>query len=105
MTEELRMTRPEPAVPWSAAEVINTRDVAEHYVGLVCFKIGPPRLVGVELEWLVHDAHNPAAPVSATRLAAALGDWRPPYLHPEEPPHPATNEHQHHQQQPGQTQD
>jgi glutamate--cysteine ligase len=37
----------------------------------ICFKTGPPRSLGVELEWLVHDAHQPQVPVSPDRLAAA----------------------------------
>ncbi|MDX3227750.1 ergothioneine biosynthesis glutamate--cysteine ligase EgtA [Streptomyces sp. ME19-01-6] len=38
----------------------------------ICFKTGPPRRFGVELEWLVHDAHDPAHPVEAARLKAAV---------------------------------
>lgn len=37
----------------------------------ICFKTGPPRKVGVELEWLVHDAADPLREVSADRLRAA----------------------------------
>jgi glutamate--cysteine ligase len=93
MTEELRMMRPEAAVPRSADEVVSTRDVAEHYVGLVCFKIGPPRLVGVELEWLVHDIHDPAARLTPARLAEALGKWGPRHLRPDHPNQPRTDQH------------
>ena len=32
--------------------MLRTRDDAEAYVASVCFKHGPPRLAGVELEWL-----------------------------------------------------
>ncbi len=35
----------------------------------ICLKTGPPRKVGVELEWLVRDVRDPALPVSA-ELAA-----------------------------------
>ncbi|MDQ1644080.1 MAG: glutamate--cysteine ligase, partial [Cryptosporangiaceae bacterium] len=69
-----------------AGEVIESREAAEHYVGLVCFKIGPPRLVGIELEWIVHDQQDPASQITASRLAAALGRWAPECLgnpHPE----------------------
>jgi glutamate--cysteine ligase len=76
------------ALPWPATEPIPSREVAEHYVGLVCFKIGPPRLVGVELEWLVHDTFDPAVPLTADRLAAALGEWGPAHLRPEPPAAP-----------------
>ncbi|MFF4585115.1 ergothioneine biosynthesis glutamate--cysteine ligase EgtA [Streptomyces sp. NPDC001388] len=37
----------------------------------ICFKTGPPRTVGVELEWLVHELCEPQLPVTPERLAAA----------------------------------
>jgi glutamate--cysteine ligase len=84
------MTRPHTAdraapapLARPAGEVISSREEAEHYVGLVCFKIGPPALVGVELEWLVHDAHDPTAPLTRARLAEALGEWGPRHLRPD----------------------
>ncbi|GAA0399096.1 ergothioneine biosynthesis glutamate--cysteine ligase EgtA [Streptomyces luteireticuli] len=46
-------------------------DEAEALVRGICFKTGPPRLLGVELEWLVHDLHDPTRPVEPARLAAA----------------------------------
>ncbi|MER5934710.1 ergothioneine biosynthesis glutamate--cysteine ligase EgtA [Streptomyces sp. NPDC002054] len=45
---------------------------AEDLVHGVCFKTGPPRLVGAELEWLVLDAEQPDLPLPADRLTAAL---------------------------------
>jgi glutamate--cysteine ligase len=39
----------------------------------ICLKTGPPHRIGVELEWLVRDAHNPVLPVQAERTAAAVG--------------------------------
>src|SRR5215475_10338151 len=47
---------------------------AEAYVGRTCFKTGPPALVGVELEWLVHDADRPQTPVPSERVWTALAD-------------------------------
>jgi glutamate--cysteine ligase len=44
---------------------------AEHVHG-ICLKTGPPRRVGVELEWLVRDVRDPALPVPAGRTAAAV---------------------------------
>lgn len=44
---------------------------AEHIHG-ICLKTGPPKRVGVELEWLVRDAADPALPVAAGRIAAAV---------------------------------
>jgi glutamate--cysteine ligase len=49
-----------------------TEQRAVAHVHGICFKTGPPRRVGVELEWLVHDASNPALPVAPERVAAAL---------------------------------
>jgi ergothioneine biosynthesis glutamate--cysteine ligase EgtA len=51
--------------------VIHEAQAAEHIHG-ICLKTGPPRRVGVELEWLVRDARNPALPVPAERIAAAV---------------------------------
>nr|WP_206324328.1 ergothioneine biosynthesis glutamate--cysteine ligase EgtA [Streptomyces sp. HNM0574] len=51
---------------------------AEDHVGGICFKTGPPRRVGVELEWLVRDSTDPARPVPATRLDGVLDPlWTP----------------------------
>ncbi|MEU6158641.1 ergothioneine biosynthesis glutamate--cysteine ligase EgtA [Streptomyces sp. NPDC047130] len=44
---------------------------AEALVHGICFKTGPPRLLGVELEWLVHDLDDPRATVTPERLEAA----------------------------------
>ena len=68
------------AGPPEAAAIVPHREAAEAYVTRICFKIGPPRLVGLELEWLVHDRRRPAIPLSSARLAAALGPWCPPAL-------------------------
>jgi glutamate--cysteine ligase len=67
---------------------LRTRADAEAYVASVCFKHGPPRLVGVELEWLVHPAAAPAAPIDAALLRAALGPHAPPSLDPRSPARP-----------------
>jgi glutamate--cysteine ligase len=47
---------------------------AEAHAHGICFKNGPPSRVGVELEWLVHDALDPLRPVDPARLAAAFAD-------------------------------
>ncbi|WP_151770615.1 ergothioneine biosynthesis glutamate--cysteine ligase EgtA [Streptomyces abyssomicinicus] len=44
---------------------------AETLVHGSCFRTGPPRLLGVELEWLVHDLDDPRATVTPDRLEAA----------------------------------
>lgn len=44
---------------------------AEDLLRCICFKNGPPRTLGVELEWLVHEQRDPERPVPADRLTAA----------------------------------
>src|SRR5712664_1299540 len=51
--------------------VIDEDQAAGHIHG-ICLKTGPPRRTGVELEWLVRDVRDPALPVTARRLAAAV---------------------------------
>ena len=50
---------------------------AEAHVHGICFKTGPPARVGVELEWLVRDRRDPALPVQAEQVAAALDGVSP----------------------------
>jgi glutamate--cysteine ligase len=69
----------------SVAAPLHDRAAAETYVASVCFKHGPPRLVGVELEWTVHEARDPHAPLELRRLAAALGAHAPNTVNPNSP--------------------
>ncbi|ALG08895.1 ergothioneine biosynthesis glutamate--cysteine ligase EgtA [Kibdelosporangium phytohabitans] len=64
---------------------LRERVEAEAYVASVCFKHGPPRLTGVELEWTVHHAGDPARRLSAELLRQALGDHAPRTLNPDSP--------------------
>ncbi len=57
--------------------MLRSCDEAEAYVASVCFKHGPPRLVGVELEWLLHRPDNPTAQSDTAELTAALGPYAP----------------------------
>jgi ergothioneine biosynthesis glutamate--cysteine ligase EgtA len=50
---------------------LDEENAAGHVHG-ICLKTGPPQRVGVELEWLVRDARDPALPVAAGRIAAAV---------------------------------
>jgi glutamate--cysteine ligase len=45
---------------------------AERHIGTVCFKTGPPGVLGTELEWLVCDESNPSAPVPFDRVNEIL---------------------------------
>ncbi len=73
----------------SAADVpasrLRTRAEAETYVASVCFKHGPPRLLGIELEWTVHHRDDPRRPLDSERLLDALGPHAPHSLAPHSP--------------------
>jgi glutamate--cysteine ligase len=53
------MTDNSPAIDEAAAQMHG-----------ICLKTGPPRQIGVELEWLVRDARDPSLPVTVERVAA-----------------------------------
>lgn len=63
---------------------VDSRPAAEAYVGGVCFKQGPPRLVGAELEWLTSQVPGGERPSAAT-LAKALGRHAPTSIDPDSP--------------------
>jgi glutamate--cysteine ligase len=47
-----------------------TEVAAETFIPRTCFKTGPPRAVGIELEWLLLDRADPRRPLHPTDLAA-----------------------------------
>ena len=53
-----RSPAPDGAAGAEPAEPLSEADAEEHIHG-ICFKTGPPRKVGVELEWLVRDGRDP----------------------------------------------
>lgn len=59
----------EPHTALSAPDV-------EALVRGICFKTGPPRRLGVEVEWLVHELRAPQLPVTPERLEAAYAAVR-----------------------------
>ena len=67
----------DPQVTGPDRRRLRDRVEAEAYVASVCFKHGPPKLHGVELEWIVHHEEDPRRPLDASRLAAALGAHAP----------------------------
>ncbi|MFC9786544.1 ergothioneine biosynthesis glutamate--cysteine ligase EgtA [Rhodococcus sp. NPDC127528] len=71
---------------------LTTRAAAEAYVGGVCFKLGPPRLIGAELEWLTLPCRtgDPSHPARADLhdLATALGPHAPTSIAPDSPARP-----------------
>jgi glutamate--cysteine ligase len=64
---------------------LHDRAAAEAYIASICFKHGPPRLIGVELEWIVQHADDPRRPLEAQRLADALGVHAPQTIRPGSP--------------------
>ena len=70
-----------PTDPSSAP--LRDRDQAEGYIAMVCFKHGPPRLHGVELEWTVHDRSDPRRPLAVDQLRLALGEYAPTTVNPQ----------------------
>ncbi|GAA3367748.1 ergothioneine biosynthesis glutamate--cysteine ligase EgtA [Streptomyces sannanensis] len=65
-----------PAVSIRGGDPPFSEEAAEALLRGICFKTGPPRFIGVELEWLVHDLHRPHLPVSPGRLEAAVAALR-----------------------------
>ncbi|MEU6553836.1 ergothioneine biosynthesis glutamate--cysteine ligase EgtA [Streptomyces sp. NPDC046915] len=53
-----------------------TEPEVEALVRGICFKTGPPRTLGVEVEWLVHELRQPRLPVTPERLEAAYAALR-----------------------------
>ncbi|MGZ8177864.1 ergothioneine biosynthesis glutamate--cysteine ligase EgtA [Williamsia sp. SKLECPSW1] len=76
----------------STSSAITSRPAAAAHLTRVCFKLGPPRLVGAELEWFTRttdhpntsDPQHPGRP-DVPRLAAALGDHAPRTISPDSP--------------------
>ncbi|MGB9279236.1 MAG: ergothioneine biosynthesis glutamate--cysteine ligase EgtA [Pseudonocardiaceae bacterium] len=80
----------EAALPWTSPAVapptvLRSRAEAEVYVASVCFKHGPPKLLGAELEWVVQHSGNPHRPLHRRHLADALGSHVPQSLVPNSP--------------------
>ncbi len=86
MTEEA--TQPWTSAPAAPPTVLRCREEAEVYVASVCFKHGPPRLLGAELEWVVQHSGNPHRPLQVHHLAGALGAHAPCSLVPDSPQTP-----------------
>jgi glutamate--cysteine ligase len=68
--------------PDQPSTALRNREQAEGYVAMVCFKHGPPRLHGVELEWTVHHRSDPSRPLDPSQLSLALGPHAPPTISP-----------------------
>lgn len=62
---------------------VSSRPAAEAFLAKICFKLGPPRLVGVEIEWVTAIAGG-SRPDSQT-LARLLGPHAPASVSPDSP--------------------
>lgn len=68
--------------------LLTSRAAAEAYVGGVCFKLGPPELIGAELEWLTVCDDGDCSRPSPAVLAVALGSHAPKTIAPSSPARP-----------------
>ncbi|WP_327093768.1 ergothioneine biosynthesis glutamate--cysteine ligase EgtA [Nocardia vinacea] len=70
---------------------LSSRAAAEAYLEKICFKLGPPTLIGAELEWLtVQGECSSSGPSAAPRpqlaaFADALGPYAPRSIAPDSP--------------------
>lgn len=55
---------------------------AERLIGAICFKTGPPGMIGAELEWLVRDSANPAQNVPFSRISKVFDSLQKPGILP-----------------------
>ncbi|GAA0519919.1 glutamate--cysteine ligase EgtA [Paractinoplanes deccanensis] len=70
------------------ATVLRTQDEVEAHIRAICFKTGPPTLLGAELEWTLHSSVAPSAPLRPAVLRDALGRHTPVTLGSPVPPDP-----------------
>jgi glutamate--cysteine ligase len=70
------------AVEARPAGALRTVEQAVEHVHAICFKTGPPRLIGVELEWTVQHRTDPHRSLNPDRLRAALAAHAPASLDP-----------------------
>ncbi|GID30999.1 glutamate--cysteine ligase EgtA [Paractinoplanes brasiliensis] len=61
----------------ATATVLRTQSEVEARIRAICFKTGPPELIGAELEWTLHHTAAPSAPLSPGKLRQALGRHTP----------------------------
>lgn len=72
-----RTTHTDDPARLGPSDLVTDRRVAEAYVASVCFKHGPPRKLGTELEWVVRNAADPTRRLDLDTLLRALGPYAP----------------------------
>ncbi len=85
MTKSMRLLTEGDADP---ATVLRNQSEVEARIRAICFKTGPPALLGAELEWTLHHTAAPEAPLAAETLRQALGRHTPATLGASHPPLP-----------------
>ncbi|WP_250008345.1 glutamate-cysteine ligase family protein [Actinoplanes sp. M2I2] len=85
MTKSIRLLADGDA---DTAAVLRTQNEVEARIRAICFKTGPPALIGAELEWTVHHLAAPRAPLAVETLRQALGRHSPTTLGAAHPPQP-----------------
>jgi glutamate--cysteine ligase len=73
---------PVDSPPLRDAEQVEAR------IRAICFKTGPPALIGAELEWTLHHTTAPTAPLDTGTVRQALGPYTPDGLDPGATPLP-----------------
>ena len=69
----------------ATCRVLRNQEEVEARIRAICFKTGPPALVGAELEWTLHHTAAPQAPLRAETVRNALGPHTPTTLDPASP--------------------
>jgi glutamate--cysteine ligase len=82
------LIHPDAATPTLRNRTVSRITDAEVYVASTCFKTGPPALLGIELEWILHDRRCPSAAIEPADLVAALGPHTPTSRSPDSPQRP-----------------
>src|SRR4051812_45729633 len=72
----------------SSASPVRTVAEAGAYIASVCFKHGPPRRIGIELECFLPDRADPFPRPAPSPRRRALGPPAPPPLTPARPAEP-----------------
>ncbi|MFG1605253.1 glutamate-cysteine ligase family protein [Actinoplanes sp. NPDC049265] len=67
---------------------LRTQGEVEAHIRAICFKTGPPTLIGTELEWTLHHSSAPEAPLDPDHLGHVLGRHAPATLGRGHPPDP-----------------
>jgi len=70
------------------SRVFHNEEEVEAHIRAICFKTGPPALLGAELEWTLHHRKDPQAPLEAGAVRRALGPYTPTTLDPRSTPLP-----------------